>query len=673
MSFVVRQISKRADGGDIIRTRTLEAPEITIGRGTDCDIQLPDLGVMLRHAKLTQLASGLVAIEATGGIPLEIAGKFLNRADLSVAETPEINIASHRLTLAPGEAPGAIAITAERVIAASDAADAAAETDIFSLRGAMPTKRTMAWALVALVFIIGLAWPLTEMIGRSPTLPADMVAAAARPANDGKGNKLTPALSAEAEAAHRGAFKPDVVWTSGPLSTAHAGLSRNCGSCHQQAFVATTDSSCVACHKPSVVPDHASAQRMAKGRLVPTGLGAAEAGIHNAFNLPEGRCASCHKEHEGPDGALMVAQSFCTDCHTGLSARLSDTKISNVSNWEDHPQFKATVVRAASATTPVFERVSLAGKASEQSGLLYPHDLHMSRTNSVANMVLKQGLPAKNGALSCNYCHTSDSDGVRFKPIEMEKACGACHDLAFAKDGPIVRTLPHGKPEQVAGIIRDFYLSQALSPRAGVQRLAFERRQPGRMAELELSGLRFASPAEARVRADAAIDSIFAKNGVCADCHVIRRTGASDAARRYEVAPVSLADHYLPKGRFPHNQHDSYDGKTGDAACVACHKGVPGSKASTDVLLPKVEQCRDCHGSPKVSTNVAASCNTCHGFHYGEGGQGGDYGPAKPKPATIAGAKAGKPGSGPALAGMPAGVASASGGAGAALARRFGG
>ncbi len=57
----------------------------------------------------------------------------------------------------------------------------------------------------------------------------------------------------------------------------------------------------------------------------------------------------------------------------------------------------------------------------------------------------------------------------------------------------------------------------------------------------------------------------------------------------------------------------------------------------------------------------------------GEGGQGGDYGPAKPKPATIAGAKAGKPGSGPALAGMPAGVASASGGAGAALARRFGG
>jgi predicted CXXCH cytochrome family protein len=415
-------------------------------------------------------------------------------------------------------------------------------------------------------------------------------------------------------------------------------LANNCGACHQAAFVSVTDGACTACHKPGTTPDHARPDRMAKGRLASSGL---TADIHKGLNLPEGRCASCHKEHEGPRGALMVSTSFCTDCHTGLSGRLTDTRIANVPDWADHPQFKATVVRAPSLTAPRFERVSLAGKPQENSGLVYPHDLHLSATNSVANMVRKQRLPgAANGALACDYCHMPDSDGVRFKPIAMEKNCSACHDLAFARDGGVVRTLPHGKPDQVAGIVRDFYLSQALSPRAGVQRLAFERRQPGRMAELEAADLRITGTGEARARADAAIAGIFGKGGVCSDCHGVTDTGAANAALRYAITPVTLADHYLPKGRFPHNRHETYDNKTGDAACIACHKGVPTSKVSADVLLPPVSQCRDCHGSAKVATNVAATCDTCHGFHYGEGGQGGDIGSPrrKPvaKPATVA-------------------------------------
>lgn len=621
MSFVIRQIAKRADGGDIIRTRTLEAAEITIGRGTDCDIQLADLGIMLRHARLSQLSDGTVAIEATGGIPLEIGGKFVNRADLDVSGSPEINIASHRLTLSPGDKPGAIAITAERVIAASDSADAAHETGIFSLRETMPTKRAMAWIMAGIILVAFLAVPIWYFAASDSKLPQDMVAAAARPENPIKDGKLVPALGRTATS--KGGYTPDMAWSSGPLSDAHAGLSNNCGACHTAAFVSVTDTACVACHTPSATPDHAAPARMTKGRLPATGPVSA---IHQGMNLPEGRCASCHKEHEGPRGALMVAESFCTDCHTGLSGRLVDTKLVNVPNWNGHPQFKPTLVKTPSLTNPRFERVSLASRPQENSGLIYPHDLHLSASNSVANMVRKQGLPDKNGALACNYCHTPDSDGVRFKPIEMEKNCGACHDLAFAKDGGIVRTLPHGKPEQVAGIIRDFYLGQAISPRAGVQRLDFERRQPGRMAEMEAADLRVTSVGEARARADTAIASIFGKGGVCSDCHAVVNTGAPNAAERFAIAPVTLTDHYLPKGRFPHNQHLTYDKKTGDAACVACHKGVPASKLASDVLLPPVGQCSDCHGSTKVTTNVAATCSTCHGFHYGEGGQGGDIG-----------------------------------------------
>ncbi len=244
-----------------------------------------------------QLSDGTVAIEATGGIPLEIDGKFVSRADLSVAGNPAINIASHRLTLSKGEAPGAIAITAERVIAASDAADAASETGIFSLRETMPSKRGLAWVLAGLVLIIGLALPLFMMGGND--LPADMVAAAARPAGASQVARLIPALGGGD--VKKTGYSADMVWSSGPLSTAHAGLSNKCGACHTQPFVSVTDSACVSCHKADTTPDHASADRMAKGRLPAGGF---DAGIHKGLNLPEGRCASCHKEHEGPRGAL---------------------------------------------------------------------------------------------------------------------------------------------------------------------------------------------------------------------------------------------------------------------------------------------------------------------------------------------------------------------------------
>jgi predicted CXXCH cytochrome family protein len=616
MSFLLRQIAKRADGGDIIRTRTLPATEIMVGRGTDCDIQLADLGIMLRHARLTRLPGGLVAVEATGGIPLEIDGKFVNRADLRVADLPAINLASHRLSLSPGEAADSVAITAERVIASTDAADAAAEMEIFSLRGAVPSRRLLAWGLAVVVLVIGLLAPVLTMAGRDSVLPDAMVADAARPA---PAKAVLRSAVAQREVGRDVGpdtpMQPDIVWSSGPLSSAHSGLANSCGACHQTAFEATPDRACIACHKPGVVPDHAAAARLADGRPDPQGMGQAVHHLQQGLGLETGRCASCHKEHEGPNGALMVSGRFCADCHDGLSARLADTKLKDVESWPDHPQFRPTLMTRGGgfgpdAAAPVFERLSLDDAPQERSGLRYPHALHMSRTNAVANMVRQQKLPGENGGLGCAYCHVPDSDGVRFKPIEMEANCSACHDLAFARDAGVVRTLPHGKPEQVAGIIRDFYLSQSLSPRSDAMRLSADRKRPGLAEPLG----RF-SPAEARTRADAAIDAIFTGKGLCADCHESRSNGSANAALRWQVADVQLTDHFLPKGQFPHKRHDSYDGKTGEAACLACHQGVSRSNAATDVLLPKVAQCRDCHGSTNRRTAVAATCETCHGYH----------------------------------------------------------
>src|SRR3546814_16508507 len=43
-------------------------------------------------------------------------------------------------------------------------------------------------------------------------------------------------------------FHADQAWLSGPLSSAHANLTKDCQSCHVEPFVAVTDTACVGCH-----------------------------------------------------------------------------------------------------------------------------------------------------------------------------------------------------------------------------------------------------------------------------------------------------------------------------------------------------------------------------------------------------------------------------------------
>ena len=615
MSFIIRQLARRADGGDIIRTRTLVQAEISIGRGTDTDIQLADLAVMLRHARLSITGPGRVSVEAIGGVPVEVAGKFVTRADLLLADSPAVDIGPFRLSLSAGE-DGAVAITAERVVPPIEAADAAAETEIFSLQGAMVPKRRLAWIGAAVVLVALLLLPLLHFIGEDQaTLPRAMLAEARQPATAGQAFGDGRLQLPKQRPAAPGSFAPDEVWSSGPLSNAHASLANNCGACHNQAFVSVTDSACQACHVKDALPDHALPARMAQGRLPASGLTAA---AHSAFSLPDGRCTSCHKEHEGEATVLTVAEGFCTDCHAGLASRLPDTPVANVPGWTQHPDFRATLVATPSLTTPVFTRAAVKD-AKERSGLIYPHALHQSASNAVANMAQKQGLPTgSDGALPCRYCHVEDASKLRFLAVSMEKNCGACHDLAFARDGGTLRTLPHGKPEQVAGIIRDFWASR--SGRAEVA--LFPRRTPGPVAAPAVVPANRAEAALAQVFTGRQFGGVNGSRGICSECHVITDTGAADITRRFAIAPVTLNDHYLPQGRFPHGKHRSFEGKTGQAACLACHGGALTSKAASDVLIPGVANCRQCHGAaPRAifadAPKAGASCDTCHAYHDG--------------------------------------------------------
>src|ERR1700744_673280 len=97
MSFTLNQVTQRAGGGDIVRTKKIETAEPVIGRGADCDIQIPDLAVSLRHAVIRQLGRGRVEVKALGQLGFEANGAFTKSAQLLVADRPKLIFGSHEL------------------------------------------------------------------------------------------------------------------------------------------------------------------------------------------------------------------------------------------------------------------------------------------------------------------------------------------------------------------------------------------------------------------------------------------------------------------------------------------------------------------------------------------------------------------------------------------------
>ena len=50
--YVIRTVSHSAEGREIVRATRVEGDRLVVGRGADCDIQLTDLAVALRHVTI---------------------------------------------------------------------------------------------------------------------------------------------------------------------------------------------------------------------------------------------------------------------------------------------------------------------------------------------------------------------------------------------------------------------------------------------------------------------------------------------------------------------------------------------------------------------------------------------------------------------------------------------
>ena len=610
MAFLLRQISYSAEGREIVRPLRLNDDLLRIGRSPDMDVRLNDLAVALKHAVIEVINERQLGISAERGLTVELDGRSTNFGKINLASGGDIKIASHLLRIMPTPAGSTdINIDVQKITDSDIRLDKSAEKE-FSLVSVLPGKRVTAYALTLAVLALFLAWPVWTYLDRQ----------------NGGGAPVPTDPNAPMTLASAAAFHPDTMWSSGKLSLSHTGLEQNCKACHVNAFEAVRDESCASCH--ATAHDHADPYRIARSQPDITTWGKVELAFKETFDIPAGRCVDCHTEHEGRTQMAATAQRFCSDCHQQLKENLPDTKLANAGDFEtSHPQFQPAVLTRWNGNKPVLQRASLDGNPRENSNLKFPHDMHLSTSNGVAQMARRLGAEFGFGnALQCKDCHDSDPTGTRFQPVNMEQDCQMCHSLGIETVGGTTRLLSHGKPELVVADIRSFYQARGAYRPAGLPVAMYPRQRPG-----EANFVRRAQEVQRGVAAvpmqtDAMVRTTFSNNGVCGECHT-----ASFVGGQPKIAPVAFPIRYMHKGWFDHRPHQTVELRNGQVvsgqqACIACHDATKSSQSS-DLLLPAlatkagstVMGCRECHGGETTAKDVPSGCAMCHDFHMDQG------------------------------------------------------
>ncbi|RVQ66382.1 cytochrome C [Croceicoccus ponticola] len=563
MTFRLRQIDTAASGREIVRETLLDRSSLTIGRAAENEIHLPDLAVEPHQARIALRDDGRIVVQAIGTLGFTLNGAKTTSATVDSRTGAELGFGTYRIAIS-AEPDGAVALTVRVRTSAGGPWDEA-DKHKFSLAAVLPGKRRTGWTLAALILVAFLAVPVFSHLTRP------------------------------AEAQH--SVIGDRSWSTGQLNLAHHGLEDSCESCHVKAFEPVSDDTCLGCHK--AIHDHADAPQLdvarASGGLGDRALWA----VAHRFGKPgPGACSDCHTEHEGLHVPIKPAgQKFCASCHATMDRRLPATSLGNAADFGTaHPQFTARISTGAGSVKTV--RVSLDDNPKERSGLSFSHRLHLDPLGGAARMAGNIGAErGYEGVLRCKDCHRPTEDKARFRPIEMERDCEGCHSLVYDRVGPTFRSLTHGNVAQMIAGLR----ATDRSP-SRITGLGLTRPRPGRYSGTGRYHANFAVP----VSGEVLLRRALSPGGVCGECHTPDfRNG------NWTVKPVALTERYMTTGWFDHAPHLR-------ETCTSCHKAGQSSKAS-DLLMPKIAQCRTCHmGEDNHKADVPSTCAMCHSYHPGD-------------------------------------------------------
>ena len=360
------------------------------------------------------------------------------------------------------------------------------------------------------------------------------------------------------------------VYTPGPVSTAHAMFGVQCTQCHRPApmkgggspepgksfWLQVSDKACLTCH---------------------------DGPIHHKNQLFTPECKSCHVEHKGHVVLASVSDRHCTRCHADLQTKGPTTPFERkIQSFNaGHPEF-AVLVKEENQT----RRIRLDDK---------------ERLRDTAQVKLNH---QKHLELNCTYCHKLDDRRAYMAPIQDVKHCARCHPLEF--DARLLEIAPHDKPMIVRAFLREVYTSafeqcQTLKKEQGraADRAAEDLKQQCRELKLIKGEKEPPSPKQWVTSQMQRAEAVLFKQK-CEYCHML--TYVPD--KLPEAARTAIPTRWLPHSRFNHDAHRML-------ACTECHKARE-SQETTDVLLPSIATCRECH---RDSGGARSRCVECHLYH----------------------------------------------------------
>lgn len=382
------------------------------------------------------------------------------------------------------------------------------------------------------------------------------------------------------------------IYSSGPLSAAHAMLGKQCNVCHVTTlgfFRATvSDNACLKCHD-------APAHHVDKV----------------AFTVS---CGSCHIEHRGSLRLANTKDAACTQCHADLSTRSGASQYARVVKDFDrqHPEFRAL---RSGASDP--GQVKLNHYAHLRPNLAGPSGPVQMDCQDCHRLTIEESWPyalpqVKPSTIAAGVDQKHSSSQNYMQAILYATQCAGCHvkDLQF--DKRFDQAAPHDKPEVVQAFLVQKYSDYFAShPGALSEAVAPERILPDKILP-DTTKLPLPIPHNRQEWMDQQVmlaDRLLFDKG-CKLCHVMNEGKAIGGNAQLPA----VAKSFIPARWFLHAEfsHDAHRLLT----CTACHDRTPDSRQTADILLPGIATCRSCHEDGGSKHDAASGrCSECHAYH----------------------------------------------------------
>lgn len=391
-----------------------------------------------------------------------------------------------------------------------------------------------------------------------------------------------------------GVSKNRTPYSMGAVSAPHALFGQKCSACHVADTVSfrhpVTDRACLACH---------------------------DGPIHHADQQFTPSCSSCHVEHQGRIRLTAVRDSSCTQCHADLTTRGGAPHfVRTVLSFARHPEFAPLRANSTDPGTIKFNhsahlvtsligpggrRVQLACDDCHRPGA--PRGSWPYGVPGVENVTFYGGAQyaSQQVAMPSSF-HPTTAMQKRVElaymaPPTYANTCFSCHALQF--DARFADSVPHDKPEVVhAFLVKKFQDYVAAHPDA-VREPAALPRLPGQPVAQNVHAVTREEWVAEQVAA--AEDLLWRKT--CAECHTLNASAANSLPA---IAPSRITTRWLPHANFSHDAHRM-------VTCVSCHASVGSSQLTSDVNLPSVRVCQECHAAR--ASAAPAGCFECHTYH----------------------------------------------------------